>query len=103
LQAPFAFRARFRASPYRAQISFKRQSKVLRLTNSTGTRKPSITGRAAQAKAGAPDDIPDRGYQLVQPIGNPNTPSEFDSNVTRADAFGSGVMWLTSSNAGAIA
>lgn len=37
----------------------------------------------SSAKAGVPDDIPNRGYQLIQRISNPGTPSEFDSNVTR--------------------
>ena len=57
----------------------------------------------SSSKAGVPDDIPNRGYQLVQRISNPGTPSEFDSNVTRTDAFGSGVMWIASSEASAIA
>jgi hypothetical protein len=48
----------------------------------------------SSAKAGVPDDIPPRGYQMIQRIQNPNTPSEFDSNVTQTDAFGGGVMWI---------
>jgi Domain of unknown function (DUF1906) len=56
----------------------------------------------SSAKAGVPDDIPNRGYQLVQRISNPGTPSEFDSNVTRTDAFGSGVMWIASTDADAM-
>lgn len=52
----------------------------------------------SSAKAGVPDDIPNRGYQLVQRISNPGTSSEFDSNVTRTDTFGSGVMWIASDN-----
>jgi hypothetical protein len=51
----------------------------------------------SSATAGVPDDIPNRGYQLIQRISDPGTPSEFDSNVTRTDAFGSGVMWIASS------
>jgi hypothetical protein len=51
----------------------------------------------SSAKAGVPDNIPPRGYQLVQRINNPNTPSEFDSNVTSTDAFGLAVKWITKS------
>jgi hypothetical protein len=51
----------------------------------------------SSAKAGVPDNIPPRGYQLVQRINNPNTPSEFDSNVTSTDAFGLAVRWITKS------
>jgi Domain of unknown function (DUF1906) len=49
----------------------------------------------SSAVAGVPDDIPHRGYQLIQHIHNPNTPSEFDSNVTKTDNFNGGVMWIT--------
>jgi hypothetical protein len=51
----------------------------------------------SSAKAGVPDDIPPRGYQMIQRIQNPNTPAEFDSNVTRTDAFGLGAMWIVNS------
>ena len=47
------------------------------------------------ASAGVPDNIPLRGYQLVQRITNPNAPS--DSNVTQTDAFGLGAMWVAKS------
>jgi hypothetical protein len=47
----------------------------------------------SDAEAGVPDDIPHRGYQLVQYIHYPGTPQEFDSNVTKTDAFGGGVLW----------
>src|SRR5262249_24314240 len=53
----------------------------------------------SSAKAGVPDDIPNRGYQLIQRISNPGKPSEFDSNVTRVDACGAGVMWIAGSEA----
>jgi hypothetical protein len=53
----------------------------------------------SSAKAGVPDDIPNRGYQLIQRISNPGTPSEFDSNVTLIDAFSSGVMWIVNTDA----
>ena len=49
----------------------------------------------SSAKAGVPDDIPHRGYQLIQHIQNVGKPDEFDSNVTKNDAFGSGVMWVS--------
>jgi Domain of unknown function (DUF1906) len=49
----------------------------------------------SSAKAGVPDDVPNRGYQLIQRIQNPGTKNEFDSNVTRTDNFGGGVQWLT--------
>jgi hypothetical protein len=48
-------------------------------------------------KSGVPADIPHRGYQLTQHIQNPGKPNEFDSNVTKIDAFGSGVMWVSQS------
>jgi Domain of unknown function (DUF1906) len=46
----------------------------------------------SSAEAGVPDDIPPRGYQLVQRIHDPG-PREYDSDVTRTDTFGGGVMW----------
>jgi hypothetical protein len=46
----------------------------------------------SDAEAGVPDDIPHRGYQLVQYIHYPDTPEEFDSDVTKVDAFGNGVL-----------
>jgi hypothetical protein len=49
----------------------------------------------SSAQSGVPDDIPHRGYQLIQYIHNPDTPNEFDSNVTKTDNFNSGIMWLT--------
>ena len=45
-------------------------------------------------KAGVPDDIPHRGYHLVQRIAHPGTAAEFDSNVTRTDPSGNAAMWL---------
>jgi hypothetical protein len=48
----------------------------------------------SSAKAGVPDDIPHRGYQLIQHIQNPG-PNEFDSDVTKLDAFGGGVSWVS--------
>jgi hypothetical protein len=48
--------------------------------------------------AGVPADIPHRGYQLVQHIQNAGKSNEFDSNVTKNDAFGSGVMWAAQSS-----
>jgi|SRR5690348_5411852 len=48
----------------------------------------------SSAKAGVPDDIPHRGYQLIQRIQNAGTAYEFDSDVTKIDNFGDGVMWL---------
>lgn len=51
----------------------------------------------SSAKAGVPDDIPHRGYQIIQRIQNPNTSKEFDSDVTRTDAFGLGAMWIVNS------
>jgi hypothetical protein len=50
----------------------------------------------SSSQAGVPDDIPQRGYQLIQYIHYPDTPNEFDSNVSKTDNFGGGVMWLTS-------
>jgi hypothetical protein len=47
------------------------------------------------SKAGVPDDIPHRGYQLVQHIQNPGKLNEFDSDVTKTDNFGDGVMWIS--------
>jgi Domain of unknown function (DUF1906) len=49
----------------------------------------------SSAKAGVPDDIPHRGYQLVQRIANPGKPNEFDSDVTFVDRFGGSVMWVS--------
>ena len=49
----------------------------------------------SSSKAGVPDDIPQRGYQLTQYIENPEQPNEFDKNVTKTDNFNGGVMWLT--------
>jgi hypothetical protein len=51
----------------------------------------------SSAKSGVPDDIPHRGYQLVQYIQNPGKLNEFDSNVTKIDAFGNSVMWVIES------
>jgi len=51
----------------------------------------------SSAKSGVPDDIPHRGYQLIQHIQNPGKPNEFDSNVTKIDSFGSSVMWVSES------
>ena len=39
-------------------------------------------------------DVSHRGYQLFQKISNPNTPKEFDSDVTKDDALGGAVIWL---------
>lgn len=39
-------------------------------------------------------DISHRGYQLIQYIKNPNTPQEFDSDVTKDDTLGDAVIWL---------
>jgi hypothetical protein len=50
----------------------------------------------SSAEAGVPDEIPHRGYQLVQRINDPG-PDEFDSDVTKTDAFGGGVMWVVNS------
>ncbi len=47
----------------------------------------------SSAKAGVPDDIPVRGYQLIQRINNPG-PNEFDSNVTKTDNLGGSITWL---------
>jgi hypothetical protein len=49
----------------------------------------------SSSKAGVPDDIPQRGYQLTQYIENPDQPNEFDKNVTKTDNFDGGIMWLT--------
>jgi hypothetical protein len=49
----------------------------------------------SSAIAGVPDDIPQRGYQLIQRIHYPGTSLEFDSNVTKTDNFDGGVMWIT--------
>jgi hypothetical protein len=43
-----------------------------------------------------PDEIPHRGYQLVQRISDPG-PNGFDSDVTKTDAFGGGVIWVVNS------
>lgn len=43
----------------------------------------------SSAKAGVPDDIPNRGYQMIQRISD-----EFDSDVTCTDNFGDGVKWI---------
>jgi hypothetical protein len=51
----------------------------------------------SSAKSGVPDDIPHRGYQLIQHIHNAGQRNEFDSNVTKIDAFGKSVMWVTGS------
>ena len=51
----------------------------------------------SSAKSGVPDDIPHRGYQLIQHIQNAGKPNEFDSNVTKIDVFGNSVMWVTES------
>jgi hypothetical protein len=48
----------------------------------------------SSAKAGVPDEIPHRGYQLVQRIHHPGTPKEFDSDVVRNDAFGHAFNWV---------
>jgi Domain of unknown function (DUF1906) len=47
----------------------------------------------SSAEAGVPDEIPHRGYQMVQRINDPG-PEEFDSDVTKTDALGGGVMWV---------
>ena len=44
-------------------------------------------------------DISHRGYQLFQHIQNPNTPNEFDRDVTKNDAFGGAVIWLVENSA----
>ena len=49
----------------------------------------------SSSKAGVPDDIPNRGYQLIQRISNPGASNEFDSDVTKDDNFGGGVKWLS--------
>jgi Rv2525c-like, glycoside hydrolase-like domain len=49
----------------------------------------------SSAQAGVPDDIPHRGYQMIQYIENPDTPQEFDRNVTKTDNFSDAVLWLT--------
>jgi hypothetical protein len=40
-----------------------------------------------------------RGFQLFQSIQHPDTPEEFDRDVTKNDAFGGSVMWLTANPA----
>jgi len=40
------------------------------------------------------DDVSHRGYQLIQDIQNPGTPTEFDRDVTKTDAFGGTPIWL---------
>ena len=44
-------------------------------------------------------DVSHRGYQLFQHIQNPNTPNEFDRDVTKNDAFGGAVIWLVENSA----
>jgi len=50
----------------------------------------------SSARSGVPDDIPNRGYQMIQRIQKSSGDEEFDSNVTRTDGFGLGVMWVES-------
>jgi hypothetical protein len=50
----------------------------------------------SSAEAGVPDEIPHRGYELVQRISDPG-PNGFDSDVTKTDAFGGGVIWVVNS------
>jgi hypothetical protein len=49
----------------------------------------------SSTRSGVPEEIPHRGYQLVQRIANAGTKSEFDSKVTKTDAFGGSVRWLS--------
>jgi hypothetical protein len=48
----------------------------------------------SSTRSGVPEDIPHRGYQLVQRIHHPGTPKEFDSDVVRNDAFGHAFSWV---------
>jgi hypothetical protein len=40
-------------------------------------------------------DISRRGYQMFQHVQNPGGPNEFDRDVTKDDALGGAVVWLT--------
>ena len=44
-------------------------------------------------------DISHRGYQLFQHVQYPDTPQEFDRDVTKDDAFGDAVLWVTTNSA----
>ena len=41
-------------------------------------------------------NVAHRGYQVIQSILHPNTPQEFDRDVTRDDDLGGFALWLTS-------
>jgi hypothetical protein len=47
----------------------------------------------SSAGSGVPDEIPNRGYQLIQQIENPGTDDAFDRDVVRTDNFGNQVIW----------
>jgi hypothetical protein len=46
----------------------------------------------SSSKSGVPDDIPNRGYQMVQRITGSGV-REFDSDVTHSDNFGGKALW----------
>jgi hypothetical protein len=65
---------------------------VRTFTRYLGGCVPSTKKRSA----GVPDDIPHRGYQLIQKIHFPGTRGEFDTDVTKSGTSGNGVPMLTS-------